>query len=411
MMVWDTLSFVTLWIGLLATFFVILLTERSAFIAKDRTGPYYALLLLATTGLYFLATAHDLIMIFLAMELVGIPLFVLTGYSVTKQKSIEAATKFFLVAVFSSGMLVYGISLVYGAFGTTSLSVLSDPALLASHSGVLLSMGFALVLLALGYKVGLVPFHLWVPDAFTGAPTPIAAYLSVAPKIAGLIVLARVFATPMMMASFSFTWILAIIAAITIFIGTLWWACAKPMWSGLLAYSSIAHMGYMLLGVVAKTPEGMAATYMYGWAYLFMNMGAFAIVGIIVNKTGSSQLETFKGLSKSAPVVSALLVLFLFSLAGLPPLAGFVAKFYVLSAAYHAGWRLLVLWAALNAVIGAAYYFKIIRAMYLQTADQELHVEFTLHERLVLAVASFFTLVIGVAPQIFLERLSALVMR
>ena len=349
-------------------------------------------------------------MIFLAMELVGIPLFVLTGYSVGRQKSVEAATKFFLVAVFSSGMLVYGISLIYGALGSTSLAVVTNPALLASHTGVLLSMGLALVLIALGYKVGLVPFHLWVPDAFTGAPTPVAGYLSVAPKIAGLIVLARVFGAALAVSAFSLSWTLAALATMTIFIGTLV-GLRQTNVVRLLAYSSIAHMGYMLLGILAGTKEGLAATYLYGGAYLFMNMGAFALVAAVINRTGSAELDAFRGLSKRAPLVAALLVLFLLSLAGLPPLAGFVAKFYVLSAAFHAGWKLLMLWAALNAVIGAAYYFKIIRAMYLQTSDQDLVIELNLQERLVLAATSFFTLAIGLAPQIFLERLHTLVLR
>jgi len=149
----------------------------------------------------------------------------------------------------------------------------------------------------------------------------------------------------------------------------------------------------------------MSATYLYGWAYLFMNAGAFAVITAVVNRTGSAELEAFRGLSKSSPVVAALLVLFLFSLAGLPPLAGFVVKFYVLSAAFHSGWTLLVFWAALNAVIGAAYYFKVIRAMYLQTSETPVTVELTIQERLVLGATSFFTLAIGLAPQLFLERL------
>jgi len=410
MMIWDVFAYVTCWIALLAAFFVVLMSERNAVVSQERTGPYYSLLLLATAGLYVLGTANDLIMIFLAMELVGIPLFVLTGYAVHRQKSIEAATKFFLVAVFSSGMLIYGISLIYGAVGSTSLKIVTDPTVLAGHSSVLLAMGLALLLIALGYKVGIVPFHLWVPDAFTGAPTPVAAYLSVAPKIAGLIVLARVFGATIITTSFSFVWTLAIFSALTTFIGTLV-GLRQTNVVRLLAYSSIAHMGYMLLGVLAASPDGMAATYLYGSAYLFMNMGAFTLVAAVVNRTGSPELDAFRGLSKKSPVVSALLVLFLFSLAGLPPLAGFVAKFYVLSAAYHAGWKLLVLWAALNAVIGAAYYFKIIRAMYLQSSDQEVSVPLNTQERIILAAASFFTLAIGLAPQLFLERFHALVLK
>jgi NADH-quinone oxidoreductase subunit N len=410
MMIWDALAFVTCWIAFFAAFFVVLLSERNVVVSQERTGPYYSLLLMATAGLYFLGTANDLIMVFLAMELVGIPLFVLTGYSVGRQKSVEAATKFFLVAVFSSGMLVYGISLIYGALGSTSLSIVTDPALLTGHSGILLSMGLTLVLIALGYKVGLAPFHLWVPDAFTGAPTPVAAYLSVAPKVAGLIVLARVFGPAIQAHSFSLSWTLAPLAALTIFIGTLV-GLRQTNVVRLLAYSSIAHMGYMLLGVLAGTSEGMAATYLYGGAYLFMNMGAFALVAVIVNKTGSSELDAFRGLSKKAPLVAALLLLFLLSLAGFPPLAGFVSKFYVLSSAFHAGWKLLVVWAALNAVIGAAYYFKIVRAMYLQTSDEVLVIELNFQERLVLAATSFFTLAIGLAPQIFLDRLHTLLMK
>lgn len=410
MMIWDVLAYVTLWIALLAALFVTLISEPSPFLSKERSGPYYTLLLLASAGLYVLGTANDLIMIFLGMELVGIPLFILTGYTVRQQKSVEAATKFFLVAVFSSGMLVYGISLIYGVFGTTALAAFVDPSQLAAHASPLLSMGLALVLIALGYKIGLVPFHLWVPDAFTGAPTPVAGYLSVAPKIAGLIVLARVFGAMITVGIFSFSWTLAALAAITISVGTLL-GLRQTRVVRLLAFSSIAHMGYMLLGILSGTSEGLSATYLYGWAYLFMNIGAFTIVTLIANRTGSTELDAFRGLSKKAPVEAALLLLFLFSLAGLPPLAGFVAKFYVLSAAFHAGWHGLVLWAALNAVVGAAYYFKIVRAMYLQAPQQELTIDLSIHERLVLAATSFFTLAIGLAPQFFLERLHRLVVR
>jgi len=314
------------------------------------------------------------------------------------------------VAVFSSAMLVYGISLIYGVFGVTSLDVLTSASSLSSHAGALLSMGLALVLVALGYKIGLVPFHLWIPDAFTGAPSPVAAYLSIAPKIAGLIVLARVFAAPLAQGSFSFTWTLAALAGLTIFIGTLV-GLRQTNAVRILAYSSIAHMGYMLLGVLAATPEGMAATYFYAGAYLFMNAGAFTVITLVVNRTGSADLSAFRGLSKGAPLPAALMALFLFSLAGFPPLAGFVAKFYVLAAVFHAGWTRLMIFGALCAVMSAAYYFKIVRAMYLQAAEPETPLELKVQERLVLGVASFFTLAIGLAPQFFLERLQAWVLR
>lgn len=411
MLVWDAISWMTVSVAVVTAAFVVLLASGTASLKDDRIAPFYGLLLFSTVGLFFLGTANDMAMLFLGIELVSIPLFVLTGYTAWRQASVEAAAKFFLVAVFSSGVLLYGISLYYGLFGTLSLAPLQNGASISSVPPAVLGAAMVLVLVAFGYKIGLVPFHLWVPDAFTGAPTPVGAYLSVAPKIAGLIVLARVFQAPMQNGVAALAPTVALIAAATIFVGTLL-GLRQTRVLRLLAYSSIAHMGFMLVGVLAGGPFGQAATYFYAAAYLFTNIGAFTIVTIVVNRSGDSELRAFNGLSRRAPLLAFVFSLFLFSLAGLPPLAGFVAKFNVFSAAYNAGWAPVVVWAAFNAVLSVAYYFRIVRAMYLEPAEADApRFQLSVTERTLLGVTSFFTVFLGVSPQSLLDFLAGLVSR
>jgi len=250
---------------------------------------------------------------------------------------------------------------------------------------------------------------MWVPDAFEGAPVPVAAFLSVAPKIAGVAVALRVFTLALTVPALGMLQILAVLAAITMTVANMI-GLQQTHVVRLLAYSSIAHMGYILLGLVANTPMGASSVYLYGWIYLFMNLGAFAIVVCISNAMGSHELSAYAGLGKRAPFLSGLLALFLLSLAGIPPTAGFVAKFYVFAAAYDAGWLWLVILATLNSVISVGYYFKILHAMYFQPPSASAPVEISLSIRLALGLTSAVTLLLGVYPQYALMRTQTLAM-
>ena len=223
-------------------------------------------------------------------------------------------------------------------------------------------MAIFFILVSFGFKIALVPFHMWVPDAFEGAPTPIAAFLSVAPKVAGVAIALRVFVLNMPDAQLGSIHVLVILAVLTMTIANVI-GLQQTNVIRLLAYSSIAHMGYLLLGLIAGSPAGISSVYLYSWIYLFTNLGAFAIVICLTNAVGSSELSAFEGLAKRAPGLSAFFVLFLVSLAGVPPTAGFIAKFYVFYAAFNAGWLWLVIIAAINSVIAVGYYFKILRSI------------------------------------------------
>lgn len=407
MLVWDGVSYFLSWIAVLTVLLVALLSEQCREFKGLSLSVYFGLILLAAAGLIFVSAANDFLMIFLSIELVGVPSFILTGYLRRQQKSSEAALKFFLIGAFSSAMLAYGVSILYGIMGSTSLVALQSGAALLQKEPALTLLALFFILVSFGFKMGLVPFHMWVPDAFEGAPAPVAAFLSVAPKVAGAAVALRVFNLTLPSADLGIVKALAVLAALTMTIGNLIGLQQRNV-IRLLAYSSIAHMGYLLLGLVAGGPVGASSVFLYGWVYLFMNLGAFAVVICLSNAVGSSDLSAFAGLAKRSPRLSVLLALFLVSLAGIPPTAGFVAKFYVFWAAFNAGWTWLVILAAVNSVISVGYYFKILHAAYFMAPTEETPVEMSLSTRGTLAVASFFTLLVGLCPQLYIEKVQRL---
>ncbi len=407
MLVWDGLAYFFSWITLLTVLVVVLLSQSYKPFSHIRMNAYWALMLLSAIGLIMLVSANDFLMIFLSIELFGIPSFIIVGYLRSNQRYHETALKFLLIGAISSAMLAYGISLVYGITGTTSLSQLKDalPALQAAGPLALLALIFILV--SFGFKIGLVPFHMWVPDVFEGAPAPIAAFISVAPKVAGAAMALRVLGIAVPSGDLGFLSVLAVIAILTMTVAN---AIALQQTNAirLLAYSSIAHMGYILLGIIGGGDMGVTGVYTYGWAYLFMNLGAFAIVIAMSNAVGSTQIAAFSGLGRRAPALAALLTLFLLSLAGLPPTVGFIAKYYVLSAAYQSGWIWLTLIGAANSVIAVAYYFRILHAMYFQEATSTQPIDLRMTDRLTLAATSFVTLFLGLFPGPFLTALQTL---
>jgi len=407
MLIWDGLSYFFTWITLLTLFFVVLLSDNFADFDGLRMSTYYGLLLLAGAGLIFLVSSNDFLMIFLAIELFGVPSFIVAGYLRHQERSSEAAIKLFLISAFSSAMLVYGIALLYGITGSTSLTQLHENYALLQTMAPLGLLAIFFVLVSFGFKIALVPFHMWVPDVFEGAPKPVAALLSVAPKVAGAAIALRVFNLVLPQSGLGFFTILAVLAALTMTVGNII-GLQQTNVVRLLAYSSIAHMGYLLLGLVGGGELGMTGVYMYGWVYLFMNLGAFAVVISLSKSLGSDDLSAYAGLSKRSPILAALLTLFFISLSGIPPTAGFVAKFYVFLSAFQSGWIWLVALAAFNSVISVGYYFKVVHQMYFRAPEGTQPLVLGPSERLTLAATSFFTLFLGLAPQFFVSTFQAL---
>jgi NADH-quinone oxidoreductase subunit N len=328
-------------------------------------GEFYTLLLFAALAISLVAAATDLILIYLAIELLSITSYILTGYLREDPKSNEAAIKYFLYGATASAVMLYGMSLLYGATGSTNLSQIAMA--LGEADASLRGIVFPAVILLLagfGFKIGAVPFHQWAPDAYEGAPTPVTAFLSVGPKVAGFAVLARVFLTAL--PSFQPDWValLASISAVTMTLGNLvaiWQRNIKRM----LAYSSIAQAGYILLGVVAASALGMTSLVFYLIIYLFANLGAFIVIITFSNGGGGDAIEDYAGLSQRSPGLALAMLLFLLSLAGIPPLAGFVGKFYLFAAVMKEGFLWLVLVGVLNSIVSLYYYLQVVRQMYI----------------------------------------------
>jgi NADH-quinone oxidoreductase subunit N len=360
-------------------------------------GSYAALLLLSAVGLLLLAGSLDFLMIVVALELVGVTSFILTGYLKDQRRSSEAAIKYFLVGAFSTGLMVYGISLLYGVLGSTALASLASADLLGTPK-LPLVVALVFVLVGFGFKLAMVPFHMWVPDAYEGAPTPITAYLSVAPKAAAVAVLVRAFSRH---AELELTPLLAVLAAATMTLGNLA-ALRQSNVKRLLAYSSIAQVGYILVGFVASGRLGTLAVLVYALAYLFMNLGAFACVIAVSNDSGTDEADGFDGLAKRSLPLALTTTVFLLSLTGIPPLIGFVGKFAVFAAAVADGWIWLAVIGVLNSVVSLYYYFSLTHRMFFSEPSRPGRVALTPALTGCLAVALFVTVWVGVFPQALL---------
>ena len=365
------------WFGFTFKMFFIFAAAITALFFMDteilsQRAEAYLLLLAATLGMCLMASSADLVMLYLAIETTSIPLYILAGFLKGDDHSTESGFKYLLFGALASAVLLYGFSLVYGFAGTTSLYALG----LHFSNFDLLAAGITFLLLAgLAFKVSLFPFHFWAPDVYEGAPTPVAGFLSTASKAAGFAVLMRllVVAFPVLNADWSL--ILAVLATLTMTVGNLIALTQKSV-KRMLAYSSIAHAGYAMIGVVAFSHLGMPSVVFYLLAYLLTNLLAFGIVGIVGRMAGSDELSAYNGLSRrNAPLGLAALVAFL-SLSGMPPFAGFVAKFFVFAAAVQSGWVWLAIVGVLNSIIGLYYYLNVLKAVYLyrmENQDEDQH--------------------------------------
>ena len=375
-------------------------------------GEYFSLILFSTVGMMFLASARELITLYIGLELTTIPLFVLAAYKKTCRSSSEAGLKYLIIGAASSAIFLYGISLIYGFTGTTYLHQvtinLSVYWLSFGELGPAFPLAVMMVIAGLLFKLAIVPFHMWVPDVYEGAPTPITAFLSVGSKAAGLAAVVRIFDGMLVafstniMAPYDWGNMLAFLAAITMIAGNVI-AIRQTNIKRMLAYSSIAHAGYVLIGVIAASNLGVASVSFYMFAYLFANMGAFAVVAVYAEKTGSEKIGDYAGLAKSSPVLAALLALFLLSLAGIPPLVGFMGKYYVFAAAIETGHTLLVILALLTSVVSLYYYANVIRLMYLSPENNPHRVIPSFPAGLVLTLCGIGVLLFGILPQPILD--------
>jgi NADH-quinone oxidoreductase subunit N len=336
---------------------------------NDR-GEYYALLVIATLGMSLMASAADLIMLYLSIESTSIPLYVLAGFMKRDAKSTESGIKYFLFGALTSTVMLYGFSLLYGLAGETNLYHLAQSFLAGELSPILLIGVLLLVLVGFGFKVAAVPFHFWTPDVYEGAPTPITAFVSTASKAAGFAVLLRVLLAVFPSISTEWTGMLAGLATATMTMGNLL-AISQRNIKRLLAYSSIAHAGYVLVGVVALSRLGAASAVFYLAAYIVTNLAAFAVVILFARSAGSEEIADYAGLSRRSPGLALVLLVAMLSLAGMPPLAGFVAKFYVFAAAVQSGWIWLAFVGVLNAIVGLYYYLTVLKVVYLYRSDHE----------------------------------------
>ena len=347
---------------------VILLSVDYLGRAGAESGEYYALVLFATAGMMLLAAAGDLIVVFLALELMSLSLYVLAGLFKSQLAAGEASMKYFLLGAFASSFMLYGIALVYGATGATNLERVGAAAAAQGHAP-LLAIGLGLLLVGFGFKTSFVPFHMWAPDVYQGAPTSVTALIATGSKAAAFAALIRVLVVALRSAQADWTVLLWAVAVVTMTLGNVV-AIAQSNLKRMLAYSSIAHAGYMLVGLVAGGAPGAGAVLFYLLAYAFTTVGTFGVI-TLCTRAGQEAVEVadYAGLARRHPVLAATLGLFLLSLVGIPPLAGFVGKFYLFAAAVRAGYVWLAVIGVLNSAVAAYYYLRVIVYMYMREPD------------------------------------------
>ncbi len=347
---------------------------------QNHRGEFYGLILFSTVGMMFLASSHELVSLYIGLELTTIPLFVLAAFYKDDKMSVESGIKYFVIGAFSSAMLLYGFSFLYGMTGTTNLGQMSFN-LAANHiahqsSGFVMIIANVTILAGIGFKLSLPPFHQWAPDVYEGAPTPVAAFLSVGSKAAGLVAFTKIFLIGLWgyisieMTPSDWGLMVGVMSAVAMIIGNIV-AIRQTNIKRMLAYSSIAQAGYIMIGMIALNEHGISSVVFYTFVYLFANMGAFACVTIFEDKTGTTEIANYKGLAQTSPFFAALLAIFMLSLAGIPPLGGFMAKYKVFAAginqasAFNVDWLYwLVGVGLLTSVFSLYYYVNVIKQMY-----------------------------------------------
>ena len=380
------------WLFIIATFYIVLISNHDDSMDKTIASEFNILLLIVLFVLFLMATATNLVMVYLSIETVSISSYILAGMLRNDIKSNEASLKYVIFGAFGSGLMLYGFSWLYGLSGSTDLSTIRDVLAVQDGPVFVIYMSVLMTLVGIGYKRSMVPFHYWTPDVYEGAPTPLTAYLSVAPKAAGFALLIRFFNMTFtdkfgaVIANVDWTILVAVLSGLTMSVGNLL-ALRQENVKRLLAFSSIAHAGYMLMVIPIISIDSHTAIMFYLVPYLFMNLGSFFIAISVANHTGTYELSTWNGLGKRMPLMAVFMVIFLVSLTGLPPTAGFIGKVYLFSVLinHHQFYWLAVL-GVINSVISLFYYFRIVRQMYL--VDSETSDKILIHPVLKWAVIS-----------------------
>ncbi len=401
------------WLFIAAGALIVLMSMGYLGETDIEVGEYYALLMFALVGMMVMAAATDLIVIFLGLEIMSISVYILVGSWRTQPRANEAALKYFLLGAFSTGFLLYGIALIWGATGSFRLDEIAARLPLADESTLLLA-GIAMLIIAFGFKVAAVPFHMWTPDVYEGAPTTVTALMAVAVKSAAFAAFIRIFLWGLAPVHADWWVVLWVLAAATMTMGNLL-ALAQRSVKRMLAYSSVAHAGYVLVAVTSGSADGGAAALFYLLVYMFMTVGAFGVVAAI-GRAGEplENIEDYAGLATRSPLLGATMAIFMLSLMGMPPLAGFAGKFYVFSVAVQQDFIVLAVVGVLNSVVSAAYYIRLLVAMYMTPEPAEAP---ALGRRPYLiasiVIAAGFTVLIGVLPALGLQvaRLSFLSMQ
>jgi len=389
----------------LATLVVILMSMDSRELAGRSQAEYYVFLLSTLLGMFLLSSATDIVMVYLALELVSIPSYLLAGYLKGVERSTEAAMKYVVYGATASGVMIYGFSLLFGLAGSTQVAEIGR-ALAAGKATLPALLAAVMVAVGFGYKIAAVPFHMWCPDVYEGAPTPAVAFFSVGPKAAGFAVLVRFYYTAFaasdpgtglwrLTAGVDWTLLFAVLSAVTMTVGNLV-AVQQNNVKRLLAYSSIAHAGYMLMGFVLLSAAGLQAILFYLVVYLFMNLGAFYVVVVVSNALRGEDIADFSGLGSRAPFAAVALAVFLFALTGIPPFSGFIGKVYLFAEVLNRGVYWLAIVAGLNSVVALYYYARIVRAMFLDEPKDPSAVPVAAVPRAMLVVLGVPTLVLGI---------------
>lgn len=393
---------------LITTAFVILFSISSKEINSclDRHGEYYALIFGMVIGMFFMVSANDLILIYLSLELLSLSSYVLAGFVKTSVRNSEASLKYIIYGSASSGVMLFGISILYGITGSTNLTEINSLLQSATANQLTFLIAVLMIFTGIGFKISIVPFHFWTPDVYEGAPISITAFLSVASKAAGFAVLIRflniTFANGiaksgywLMIPYVDWQTLLVLFSIITMTFGNfaaLWQDNIKRM----LAYSSIAHAGYLMLGVAVLSDQGIMAVLIYFAIYLFMNLGAFYVVMLIANKINSEEIDDYKGLGYSLPFLGTALGIFLVALTGLPPTAGFIGKLYLFIALVDANMITVAIIALLNTVISLYYYIRVLKAMFLVRSDIQVEIPLSPLDYIVLILLIAPVLILGV---------------
>ena len=391
---------------LIAAGLTVLITDSYMEREECNHGELYPLILFAVVGMMLMASGTDFMVIFLGLEIMSVVLYVLAGFNRANKKSNEAGLKYFLLGAFSTGFMLYGMALIYGATGTTRLSAIAEIAGQMTHpsGNILLLVGMLLTMTGFAFKIAAAPFHMWTPDVYEGAPTPITAFMSAAPKAAGFAALMRIFLVALPTLQVEWSQVLWVLAVLTMTVGNIT-ALRQDNIKRVLAYSSIAHAGYALVGFTAGNGTGSAGILFYMLSYAFMNIGAFAII-ILVAKKGETNgnVMDFAGLGFKRPLLAVAMTIFLFSLAGVPPAAGFIGKFYLFAGAIQEGYIWLAVIGVLNSAVSAYYYLRIMVYMYMKEPTENFEwVNVSAPVALAVIIAVAGTLIPGIVPSVIME--------